>query len=109
MYYLICIMEEQMEEHQTEERSLINDMFKDMKHQRRTSNVIIIIQAIIIIGLIASLVWISMRSQKLLKEQSSEYQTKMVELLTETEFVTEYMIDTDNNSLNNGNITVNKN
>lgn len=98
-----------MEEHQTEERSLINDMFKDMKHQRRTSNVIIIIQAIIIIGLIASLVWISMRSQKLLKEQSSEYQTKMVELLTETEFVTEYMIDTDNNSLNNGNITVNKN
>ena len=98
-----------MVEHQTEERSLINDMFKDMKHQRRTSNVIIIIQAIIIIGLIASLVWISMRSQKLLKEQSSEYQTKMVELLTETEFVTEYMIDTDNNSLNNGNITVNKN
>ena len=30
-------------------------------------------------------------------------------LLTDTEFTTEYVIETDNNALNNGNITVNKN
>lgn len=98
-----------MKNEKNEERSLINDMFIDMRHQRRTSNVIIILEGIIIIGLIAALVWVSLRSQKLIKEQGTEYQNNMIELLTETEFVTEYMIDTDNNSLNNGNITVNRN
>jgi len=91
------------------EHSLINDMFKDMKHQRKTSNVIIIIQSIIIIGLIVALSLLAMRSQRLLKEAVDETNEKYIELLTDTEFTTEYVIETDNNALNNGNITVNKN
>lgn len=98
-----------MVENNNSERSLIGDIFKDMKHQRKASNIIMLIQSLIIIGLIVSLVFVSLKGQKLLKEAVEDTNNKYIDLLTNTEFTTEYVIETDNNALNNGNITVNKN
>ena len=98
-----------MTENNNPERSLISDIFKDMKHQRKASNIIIFVQSLIIIGLIASLVFVSLKGQRLLKEAVEDTNNRYIKLLTETEFTTEYVIETDNDALNNGNITVNKN
>ena len=98
-----------MTENNNPERSLISDIFKDMKHQRKASNIIIVVQSLIIIGLIASLVFVSLKGQRLLKEAVEDTNNRYIKLLTETEFTTEYVIETDNDALNNGNITVNKN
>lgn len=92
----------------TEERSLIKDMFKDAKHQRRMLMVVIFIQFIVIAGLICGLIKTSLHHQDVIKEMAEEHNRQTMELLSETEFVTEYTIETDHQSLNNGNITVNK-
>ena len=92
-----------------EEHNLVNDMFKDSKHQRLVLAVIAIIQLFIIIGLIIGLIIVSMHSQDTIKDMAEENNCQMIELLTESELVTEYTIETDDHSLNNGYITVNKN
>lgn len=84
-------------------------MFKDSKHQRLVLAVIAIIQSFIIIGLIIGLIIVSMHSQDTIKDMAEENNRQMIELLTESELVTEYTIETDDHSLNNGYITVNKN
>ena len=102
-----------------ESNDLFKDMLKDAKHQRLLSTVIIIILSIAVVVLGIALFKVSahcqdqiketsMHCQDLLKEMSLEYEKQMVELLSETEFSTEYQIDTDGNSFNTGNITVNK-
>ena len=90
------------------EHDLYKDMFSDGRHQRKMLTIIIILQSIIILGLICGMVYISMNSQKLIKESGDESNRKLAELFESVEFVTEYTIDTSEQSTNNGYINVNK-
>lgn len=106
-------------ENESVDNSLIKDIFKDMTAYRKHSKIHSIFHYIVIMLLIGVIFALSWHNQKLLKEQSDlynkrivqlseSYNQKMIDLLNETEFVTEYTIDTDNNSQNNGYINVNK-
>lgn len=91
-----------------EDRDLLMDIVKDTKHQNKFMRRAIILLTITVIGLIASFVAVVLHSQNVIKEMALEHERKMIELLTETEMSTEYVIETDNQSLNNGYINVNK-
>lgn len=95
------------------------DVFADSKHQRKVYTIIIAALITIILLLIAGLVYLSYSNQEQLKEMAENNQMALKEMsrdcneritkiLSETEFVTEYSLVTDNQSLNAGNITVNK-
>ena len=91
-----------------ESNDLVKDIFKDVKHQRIISAIIIFLLSVAVIILGITLFKVSTHCQDLLKEMAMESDQRMIELLSETEFTTEYQIDTDNQAFNTGNITVNK-
>ena len=84
------------------------DMLKDAKHQRLVSTVVILILSLIIVGLVVGIFMVSIHCQNLLRDMAIESDNKIIQMLNDTEFTTEYQIKTDSQSFNNGNITVNK-
>lgn len=96
-----------------EKHDLMTDMFRDLKHQRlmmfKVSFTIIFTLLAIIAGLVAGMIKISLDSQKQIKDLAEKHNKQMMEIMTESELTTEYTIETDNQSLNNGFIVVNKN
>lgn len=91
-----------------EAMNLYKDMLSDMKDQRKSLKTVIVVLSFIVMCLIGGIIGLAFHSQKLLKEMSIECEQKIIDILGETEFITEYTIDTDGQSLNNGNITVTK-
>lgn len=73
---------------------LYKDLLNDSKHQRTT---LVVVLAIVIVLSICAITGLSLY-----------YQNKITKLISETEFVTQYELVTDNESFNSGNITVSK-
>lgn len=71
---------------------LYKDLLKDSKHQRTT---LVAVLAIVIVLSICAITGLSLY-----------YQNKITKLISETNTVAEYEVLTDNNSFNNGSITV---
>lgn len=97
------------------DNDLMKDLWNDSKARSKVKDLVIVILSILSLVLVAGLIVISLNSQKIIKDMSiecnekiAECNKKMLEMMTETEFVTEYTIDTDNQSMNTGNINVTK-
>ena len=76
---------------------LYKDLLADSKHQRLFYSRLIVVLVFIIAMCICGLIYLS-----------AYYQNKITKLISETEFVTQYELVTDNESFNSGNITVSK-
>ncbi len=86
----------------------VKDVFEDAKHQRRFYSKILISLIVIIVMLIGGIIYLSSQNQKLLKEMSTECNDKIAAILSESSFMAEYELVTDNSSFNTGNINVTK-
>lgn len=74
---------------------LYKDLLNDSKNQRHFFMVIVAILIVVVMLSVGGMIGLSMY-----------YQHKMTTILEETNTVAEYELTTDNNSFNNGNITV---
>lgn len=88
--------------------SLLEDILSDVKEQRKFLKSIAILLFILLFIVIAGSFGLSLYNQKLLKDSSVENNEKIFDFISNTDFNFNAEMTTDNNSENNGNLSITK-
>lgn len=88
--------------------SLLEDILSDVKEQRKFLKYISISLFILLFIVIAGSFTLSLYNQKLLKDCTVQNTEKMLDFISTTDFNSNVEMNTDNNSENNGNLSITK-
>lgn len=88
--------------------SLLEDILSDVKEQRKFLKSIVISLFILLFIVIAGSFGLSLYNQKLLKDCTVQNTEKMLDFISTTDFNSNVEMNTDNNSENNGNLSITK-
>lgn len=87
---------------------LYKDLLADSKNQRHFFMGLVVVLVVLLALSIAGIFALSMHNQKLLKDMSTECNQKIIDFVSETDFVVDYEINTTEMSQNSGGISVAK-
>lgn len=102
------ILKKEIEQDKNAHISLLEDILSDVKEQRKFLKSISISLFILLFIVIAGSFGLSLYNQKLLKDCSVENAEKIFDFISATDFNFNAEMKTDNNSENNGNLSITK-
>lgn len=104
----INLLRKEIEQDKNAHISLLEDILSDIKEQRKFLKSIAISLFILLFMVIVGSFGLSLYNQKLLKECSIENAEKIFDFISTTDFNSNVEMITDNNSENNGNLSITK-
>ena len=104
----INLLKKEIESDKNAHISLLEDVLSDVKEQRKFLKFISISLFILLFAVIIGSFILSLVNQKLLKDCTVQNTEKMLDFISTTDFNSNVEMITDNNSENNGNLSVTK-
>ena len=101
-------LKREIESNKTAHISLLEDILSDVKEQRKFLKFISISLFILLLVVIIGSFGLSIVNQKFLKDCTVQYTEKMLDFISTTDFNSNVEMITDNNSENNGNLSITK-
>ena len=101
-------LKREIESNKTAHISLLEDILSDVKEQRKFLKFISISLFILLLVVIISSFGLSLVNQKFLKDCTVQNTEKMLDFISTTDFNSNVEMITDNNSENNGNLSITK-
>lgn len=101
-------LKREIESNKTAHISLLEDILSDVKEQRKFLKFISISLFILLLVVIIGSFGLSLVNQKFLKDCTVQNTEKMLDFISNTDFNSSVEMTTDNNSENNGNLSITK-
>ena len=101
-------LKREIESNKTAHISLLEDILSDVKEQRKFLKFISISLFILLLVVIIGSFGLSLVNQKFLKDCTVQNTEKMLDFISTTDFNSSVEMTTDNNSENNGNLSITK-
>jgi hypothetical protein len=101
-------LKREIESNKTAHISLLEDILSDVKEQRKFLKFISISLFILLLVVIIGSFGLSLVNQKFLKDCTVQNTEKMLDFISNTDFNSNVEMITDNNSENNGNLSITK-
>lgn len=101
-------LKREIESNKTAHISLLEDILSDVKEQRKFLKFISISLFILLLVVIIGSFGLSLVNQKFLKDCTVQNTEKMLDFISTTDFNSNVEMITDNNSENNGNLSITK-
>ena len=101
-------LKREIESNKTAHISLLEDILSDVKEQRKFLKFISISLFILLLVVIIGSFGLSLVNQKFLKDCTVQNTKKMLDFISNTDFNSNIEMITDNNSENNGNLSITK-
>lgn len=101
-------LKREIESNKTAHISLLEDILSDVKEQRKFLKLISISLFILLLVVIIGSFGLSLVNQKFLKDCTVQNTEKMLDFISTTDFNSNVEMITDNNSENNGNLSITK-
>lgn len=101
-------LKREIESNKTAHISLLEDILSDVKEQRKFLKFISISLFILLLVVIIGSFGLSLVNQKFLKDCTVQNTEKMLDFISTTDFNSNAEMITDNNSENNGNLSITK-
>lgn len=101
-------LKREIESNKTAHISLLEDILSDVKEQRKFLKFISISLFILLLIVIIGSFGLSLVNQKFLKDCTVQNTEKMLDFISTTDFNSNVEMITDNNSENNGNLSITK-
>lgn len=101
-------LKREIESNKTAHISLLEDILSDVKEQRKFLKFISISLFILLLVVIIGSFGLSLVNQKFLKDCTVQNTEKMLDFISTTDFKSNVEMITDNNSENNGNLSITK-
>ena len=101
-------LKREIESNKTAHISLLEDILSDVKEQRKFLKFISISLFILLLVVIIGSFGLSLVNQKFLKDCTVQNTEKMLDFISTTDFNSNVGMITDNNSENNGNLSITK-
>lgn len=101
-------LKREIESNKTAHISLLEDILSDVKEQRKFLKFISISLFILLLVVIIGSFGLSLVNQKFLKDCTVQNTEKMLDFIATTDFNSNVEMITDNNSENNGNLSITK-
>lgn len=101
-------LKREIESNKTAHISLLEDILSDVKEQRKFLKFISISLFVLLLVVIIGSFGLSLVNQKFLKDCTVQNTEKMLDFISTTDFNSNVEMITDNNSENNGNLSITK-